>query len=215
MPRPLTDYPPIQPQPQWLTDLEAKARDDLEADIRAARTLGVAPAQFRSEPPVAKQAEPKPDVAPKPARAASNTTVLTLRVVGDQSWRAQAACVGVDPDVFLPPIDGRPQDTEWQAEALTYCAECSVTDQCRDFALSMNERAGIWGGMTTSERARYRKEHGVRRWCPGCGRENADGLSSRSVCGSCVARRKAAAAQGTPWGTEKRSRKTKTGERVD
>ena len=42
------------------------------------------------------------------------------------------------------------EDRERRAKAI--CAQCSVLEECREFALRIREPHGIWGGMTESER---------------------------------------------------------------
>jgi hypothetical protein len=56
----------------------------------------------------------------------------------DDSTEAKKICTGED--------DKRP---------------CPLREHCLEFALTNNERYGIWGGMTPEERAQLRKE---RRW---------------------------------------------------
>jgi len=62
------------------------------------------------------------------------------------SWRLQAACRGVNPELFFP----APGQTTAQAKAI--CASCPVATSCRDENLF--EQFGVWGG--TSERQRQR-----------------------------------------------------------
>jgi hypothetical protein len=45
----------------------------------------------------------------------------------------------------------------------TYSTPCPLKDQCLEFALSNNERYGIWGGMSPEERANLRKERRLQR----------------------------------------------------
>ena len=65
-----------------------------------------------------------------------------------QTWRAQARCKGIDPDVFYPIVE------EEADEAKAICAECPVRLSCLEFALAARERDGIWGGATEKERRR-------------------------------------------------------------
>ena len=74
------------------------------------------------------------------------------------SWRDHAQCIGTDGDVFFPnaPLGNI---ATWSA-ARSLCAECSVRDDCLAMALShpINEdRWGMFGGMTPSERRIYRR----------------------------------------------------------
>ena len=65
-----------------------------------------------------------------------------------QTWRSQARCKGIDPDVFYPAIE------EEADEAKAICAECPVRLACLEFALAARERDGIWGGATEKDRRR-------------------------------------------------------------
>ena len=65
-----------------------------------------------------------------------------------QSWRSQARCRGLDPEIFYP------QAEEEDDEAKSICAQCPVRVPCLEYALSARERDGIWGGCTEKERRR-------------------------------------------------------------
>jgi WhiB family redox-sensing transcriptional regulator len=68
-------------------------------------------------------------------------------------WRYQAACRGIDLDLFFP---GRGESAE---PARQICARCPVRQPCLEFALSQGITHGIWGGLTErnrrAPRARY------------------------------------------------------------
>lgn len=68
-----------------------------------------------------------------------------------ENWRKQAACRGLDTDIFFPPgeADAGP--------AKAVCAQCPVRDACLEWALVTRQEEGIWGGMTDSERRRLRR----------------------------------------------------------
>lgn len=66
-----------------------------------------------------------------------------------QRWRADAACRGLQADIFFPDEDG-----ETSALAVEICAACPVSDRCLSYALSNREKAGVWGGATERERRR-------------------------------------------------------------
>ena len=71
---------------------------------------------------------------------------VTLRM--NLSWRAHAACRGIDPNIFYPASD---EDAE---EAKGICAACPVRQACLEYALANRERDGVWGGATERERRR-------------------------------------------------------------
>lgn len=66
------------------------------------------------------------------------------------TWREQARCRGIDPQVFHPPED----DDSAAAEAKAICEQCPVRESCLEYAISARENDGVWGGMTARERRR-------------------------------------------------------------
>lgn len=62
-----------------------------------------------------------------------------------------AACLGVDPDLFYPE---RGQSTK---DAKAVCSSCAVRAECLDYALATNQKFGIWGGTSERERRRIKK----------------------------------------------------------
>ena len=67
------------------------------------------------------------------------------------SWREQAACLGVDTAVFFPDSDAAAD------EAKAICAICPVRTECLEWALSSRQEDGVWGGLTDNERRRLRR----------------------------------------------------------
>jgi WhiB family redox-sensing transcriptional regulator len=70
-------------------------------------------------------------------------------------WQQDAACKDTpDPDVFFP---GKGEDGE---AAKQICAGCPVLGECLDFALATMRASdrdhGVYGGLTPTERARFR-----------------------------------------------------------
>lgn len=73
-----------------------------------------------------------------------------------ESWRALAACRGLDTDLFYP--EGRGSTLrKREAYAKDICASCPVATECRQAAVRQPERYGIWGGLTESERGWSRR----------------------------------------------------------
>lgn len=68
------------------------------------------------------------------------------------AWENLGACRGIDTSLFFP---GRGESV---AEAKAVCAGCVVRVECADFALSTNQRFGIWGGTTERERRRIKAQ---------------------------------------------------------
>jgi WhiB family redox-sensing transcriptional regulator len=71
-------------------------------------------------------------------------------------WRAAAACLSADPDLFFPIATGASVEGE-VSSALRICARCAVRQQCLDFAMRTGETQGIWGGTTPDQRTRVRR----------------------------------------------------------
>jgi WhiB family redox-sensing transcriptional regulator len=70
---------------------------------------------------------------------------------GALAWQAEALCAQTDPEAFFPEKGGSTR------EAKRVCAECTVRQECLDYALSNDERFGIWGGLSERERRRLRR----------------------------------------------------------
>ena len=75
-------------------------------------------------------------------------------------WRARAACLAADPDLFFPPGTGFPSQKQ-AAEAKAFCRGCSVVPDCLEEALVADEAHGVWGGMSPGERRRHRRAAGL------------------------------------------------------
>lgn len=69
----------------------------------------------------------------------------------DEKWRRDALCSQSDPDAFFPEKGGS------TADAKKVCAQCGVRAQCLDYALRADERFGVWGGLSTTERDNFIK----------------------------------------------------------
>jgi WhiB family redox-sensing transcriptional regulator len=72
--------------------------------------------------------------------------------VTDEEWRLDALCAETDPEAFFPEKGGSTRD------AKRVCSGCPVRTQCLEFALSNDERFGIWGGLSERERRRVRMQ---------------------------------------------------------
>jgi WhiB family redox-sensing transcriptional regulator len=72
-----------------------------------------------------------------------------------QTWQVRAACRGPRSTVFFPPTSGERRDERdaREARAKLICGECRVRAECLDYALSIREPHGIWGGLNEHERA--------------------------------------------------------------
>jgi len=61
------------------------------------------------------------------------------------SWQADALCAQTDPEAFFP------EKGESTEQAKKVCAVCKVQENCRAYALSNDEKFGVWGGLSESE----------------------------------------------------------------
>ena len=68
----------------------------------------------------------------------------------DEGWRLSALCAETDPEAFFPEKGGSTR------EAKRVCVGCDVRAECLEFALTNDERFGIWGGLSERERRRLR-----------------------------------------------------------
>lgn len=66
------------------------------------------------------------------------------------SWQWFAACRDVDVGLFFPARG----DTQTVRNAKAVCATCPVIVACRE--AGVDERCGIWGGLSEAERRRSR-----------------------------------------------------------
>lgn len=67
------------------------------------------------------------------------------------AWQEQALCAQTDPEAFFPEKGGS------NREAKHICELCDVRPQCLEYALSHDERFGIWGGLSERERRKLKK----------------------------------------------------------
>jgi len=68
-------------------------------------------------------------------------------------WQESAACRNQDVSRFYPPTGERGEARrKREDQARQICQACPVRVECAQFALSIGEEHGIWGGMTGKER---------------------------------------------------------------
>ena len=63
-------------------------------------------------------------------------------------WMAEGKCREVPPAVFFP------SDGLGVQKAQRICAECTVTEECLEYALVNHIDHGVWGGRSERERRR-------------------------------------------------------------
>ncbi len=74
------------------------------------------------------------------------------RIAG--AWQTRASCRGPHAEVFYPPTTFERKDDRRRREARAkeICSTCPVSRECLDYALSIREPHGIWGGLNELER---------------------------------------------------------------
>lgn len=65
-------------------------------------------------------------------------------------WWELGRCSETDPEAFFPE-----SGTSWSAKQV--CAGCDVRAECLEYALAADERFGVWGGLSETERHRLRQ----------------------------------------------------------
>ena len=74
----------------------------------------------------------------------------------EYEWRDHAICSGTDPELFFP-VGTTGHALVQIDRAKKVCGECTVSQDCIDFALDTNQDSGIWGGLTEEERRVIRR----------------------------------------------------------
>ncbi len=74
-----------------------------------------------------------------------------LGLPDENGWHERALCAQTDPEAFFPEKGGSTR------EAKRVCTGCEVRAECLEYALSNDERFGIWGGLSERERRRLKR----------------------------------------------------------
>lgn len=72
----------------------------------------------------------------------------------EDDWQLKAACRGPHAVVFFPPprFERKTEKLERESRAKDICRSCAVRSECLQYALSIREPHGIWGGLNENER---------------------------------------------------------------
>jgi WhiB family redox-sensing transcriptional regulator len=72
----------------------------------------------------------------------------------EDTWQFKAACRGPQAAVFFPPptFERKDDKAEREGRAKQICTQCSVRQECLDYAVAIREPHGIWGGLNELER---------------------------------------------------------------
>ena len=74
----------------------------------------------------------------------------------EPEWRADARCRSEDASYFFAPahFERKPEKDARESVARRLCGACVVQDACLEYALTVGETHGIWGGKNELERRR-------------------------------------------------------------
>lgn len=89
----------------------------------------------------------------------SAVTVTTLSIHpthDDLAWEQRGLCSQTDPELFFPTHGGIPH------KAKAICARCPVREPCLDRAIEIDDREGVWGGLTYRERRKVMRRRGIK-----------------------------------------------------
>ena len=75
----------------------------------------------------------------------------------DMAWAGDALCAEVGGDIHFP------EKGEPAAPAKRVCMACEVRHECGEYAITRNERFGIWAGTTPDQRRVLRRERSQQR----------------------------------------------------
>lgn len=76
-----------------------------------------------------------------------------------EPWMADALCPQIDGGDLWFIGDGRTGD--YPPAAYQACRLCPVQHECAEYAITHDEPAGLWGGLTTARRRQIRRERGL------------------------------------------------------
>ena len=82
----------------------------------------------------------------------------------NEAWRNDAACKGYPADLWYG--DDRAKADLIKGKRI--CASCPVATECANYAIANGERYGMWGGLSTRQRRRARRDVVVMRACDWC-----------------------------------------------
>ena len=71
-------------------------------------------------------------------------------------WVHVARCKDEDPELFFPIGTSGPAAIQIEM-AKEICCQCIVRAECLEWALSTNQDAGVWGGLSEDERRAVRR----------------------------------------------------------
>lgn len=86
------------------------------------------------------------------------TTASVLSSSEPGPWQKEAACRVYKGEkrgsIFYPKGETGPDNINKISRAKAFCSSCAVRAACLEYAISIREDHGIWGGLTEAERRR-------------------------------------------------------------
>lgn len=74
-------------------------------------------------------------------------------IVETENWMRKSSCKGLGKIFFAPAqFESKDEKQEREGRAKAICSTCPVVKECRDYAFAKNEKHGVLGGMSESER---------------------------------------------------------------
>ena len=74
-----------------------------------------------------------------------------VNITTPPEWMTDGVCAQVDPELWFPEKGGSTR------EAKQLCARCPVHPECLAYALTNDERFGVWGGASERDRRRMKR----------------------------------------------------------
>jgi WhiB family redox-sensing transcriptional regulator len=77
------------------------------------------------------------------------------------AWQLEASCRGPQASVFFPPpqFERKVERLERERRAKAICSGCNVQSDCLNYAMTIKEPHGIWGGLNENERRLVSESH--------------------------------------------------------
>ena len=91
---------------------------------------------------------------PDPLNAANPLPTVTPVKGFSLTWQQSGSCRSGMATDFYPPMhtERKHERLARERRAKSVCASCPVQSECLEYAVSVDERYGIWGGLNQDER---------------------------------------------------------------
>lgn len=96
-----------------------------------------------------------------PGSVAAGGLSLAQDLDAEISWDQEARCRTRDPALFFGPNRFEPKRERLarEAEAKAVCRTCPCIRQCREYAVTIGELYGVWGGLGETDRRELIADH--------------------------------------------------------